>query len=102
MGYVQSLNMSLRQEKINLDWLEILIIYYIFLLLCRGQVIFEGSGSVGVSQHPGSFIQGCVSPEWECSTASGPVALSAASGWDNIEIFVHQPHSSQKQDMIFS
>lgn len=103
MGYAQSSNMLLGQEKINPDQLEVFIIYYIFLLLCRGLcVIFEGPGSVGESQHPGSFLQGCVSPQWECYAASDPVALSAASGRDNIEIFVHQPHSFQKQHVIFS
>lgn len=103
MGYAQSSNMLLGQEKLNADQLEVFIIYYIFLLLCRGLcVIFEGPGFVGESQHPGSFLQGCVSPQWECYAASDPVALSAASGRDNIEIFVHQPHSFQKQHVIFS
>lgn len=35
-------------------------------------------------------MQGCVPPEWDDTTASAPMALSAASGWGNVEIFVHQ------------
>jgi len=43
-----------------------------------------------VSEHPGSFIQDCVSPGWDHTIAPAPVALSAASDLDNVEIFVHQ------------
>lgn len=35
-------------------------------------------------------MQGCVSPEWDHTTAPAPLVLSAPSGWGNVEIFVHQ------------